>query len=148
MRHLQLDPSCSLPIRVLETAFCEVTAACPLLELLAVSADYRGDATGGDSWQRPENYNVFAHVPPSLKALVLTVLDVSLPCRTASEFAALVKRHLPAGGVQVHIIATPGLLEDDGVLSKGFWLPLEAPCPTKRYDDAALADSSFGEWQT
>ena len=146
MKHLQLDDGSGFPMRKLETTFREVTAACPLLEILAVSADYRDDDTEAESWRDAENYSVFAHAPPSLKALVLTVIGVALPCRTASEFAAFVKRHLPAG-VQVHIIATTGLLEDNGVLSKGFWLPLEAPCPMKSYDDAVLADSSFGEWQ-
>jgi hypothetical protein len=140
MTNLELCES-ALLIEDLASVFANVSVACPVLELLTLSID-----TAGDTWRERENYSVFAHAPPRLKALCLMLDDVDLPpsCETASQFVALVQGHLPTG-VFVHV-STYRLLEDDGVLPVAPWAPEPGPFLGGSYNDAALArtTSSLG----
>ena len=141
MTNLDLCES-DLPIQDLAAVFANVARACPVLELLTLSID-----TARDTWCEREDYSVFAHVPPTLKALCLTLDNMELPpsCETASQFVALVQGHLPTGGY-VHV-STYDILEDDGLLPVAPWAPAPGPFLGRSYDDAALARTTFTPWE-
>ena len=143
MTNLSLIES-ELPIDPIAAVFANVSRACPVLELLTLSVDTVRD----DTWRERENYSVFAHVPPRLKALCLTLDGIELPpsCETASQFVALVQGHVPAG-VHVHVSSTSEQrLENDGVLPVAPWAPAPGPSLGDTYDDAALARATFTPW--
>ena len=99
-----------------------VAAVCPSLKLLFVR--FCEDDT--NSWERPENYSVFAHAPPSLTALIMSLDELRLPeatslrasNSTASSLVSLISGHLPAG-VHIHLIAHS--VVDALALPKGAW---------------------------
>ena len=140
MTHLDLAES-GLPTQDLAAVFANIARACPVLELLTLQID-----TERDTWCERGNYSVFAHAPPRLKALCLTLDDMELPpsCETASQFVALVQGHLPTG-VGLHVSAY-GMLDDDGVLPVAPWAPAPGPCIGGAYDDAALARTTYTRW--
>ena len=147
--HLVLHES-ELQIQNLEPLFANVAAACPVLEMLTLSID-----SEYDTWRMRDNYSVFAHAPPRLKALILCFDGVNLPCKTSAQFLELVNTYLPAG-VQVHVSAVihksyrrRGTDRAQGwrVLQDGVpqapWAPATWPVLGESYDDAALARASF-----
>ena len=140
MTHLDLAES-GLPTQDLAAVFANIARACPVLELLTLQID-----TERDTWCERGNYSVFAHAPPRLKALCLTLDDMELPpsCETASQFVALVQSRLPAG-VGVHV-STYKMLDDDGVLPVAPWAPAPGPSIGGAYDDAALARTTYTRW--
>ena len=140
MTYLDLAES-ELPIQDLAAVFANIARACPVLELLTLQID-----TERDTWRLRGNYSVFAHAPPRLKALCLTLDTMELPpsCETASQFVALVQGHLPTG-VGLHVSAY-GMLEDDGVLPVAPWAPAPGPCIGGAFDDAALARTTYTRW--
>ena len=137
MEYIELDvagkPTHSVPL-----LFSEVAAACPSLRLLFVR--FCEDDT--NSWERPENYSVFARVPPSLTALIVSMDELPAPRPTSSSLVSLISGHLPAG-VHIHLIAHN--VVDDGLLPKGPWWPAH-PGPPMNLDDAALAQDTFTFW--
>ena len=141
MTHLDLAES-GLPTQDLAAVFANIARACPVLELLTLQID-----TERDTWCERGNYSVFAHAPPRLKALCLTLDDMELPpsCETASQFVALVQGHLPTG-VGFHVSSSNKTLEDDGALPVAPWAPALGPSLGGTYDDAALARATFTRW--
>ena len=136
----------NLSIQELPAIFANVARACPVLEILTLNID-----GVHDTWRLRDNYSVFAHAPQRLKALFLCIYRGSLPLNsTASQFVALIRHHLPAV-VGLHV-STYGILEDDGMLPVGPWAPDPTPLlggacwPRKRYDDAALARTTYTPW--
>ena len=132
----------------LETVFEECARVCPSLEFLTlwISEDRRGIAALPGTWKLVDSYSVFAHVPPTLKVLVIALDEVeppSLAC-TTSAFVQLIQRHLPAH-VQVHLIASPRHapgcrpLVDEKQLPRAPWASDVFPVVGERYSDAALA---------
>ena len=152
MEYLDLD-ACAKPIQEVPLLFAGVAAACPSLKLLFVR--FCEDDT--NSWERPENYSVFAHAPPSLTALIMSLDELRLPeatslrssNSTASSLVSLISGHLPAG-VHIHLIAHS--VVDDRLLPKGPWRPAHPRLPIPRLpmncDDAALAQDTFTFWGT
>ena len=118
--------------------FAGVAAACPSLKLLFVR--FCEDDT--NSWAQPKNYSVFARVPPSLTALIVSMDELPAPRPTSSSLVSLISGHLPAG-VHIHLIAHN--VVDDGLLPKGPWWPAH-PGPPMNLDDAALAQDTFTFW--
>ena len=143
MTNLELCDS-HLSIQDLAAVFANVSAACPILELLSLEID-----NGRADWCERESYSVFAHAPPRLKALCL-MLDsvfrmVPSSCETASQFVALVQGHLPTG-VGFHVSSSNKTLEDDGALPVAPWAPAFGPSLGGTYDDAVLARATFTPW--
>ena len=141
MEYIDLDvagkPTHSVPL-----LFSEVAAACPSLRVLFVR--FCEDDT--NSWERPENYSVFARVPPSLTALIVSMDELPAPCPTSSSLVSLISGHLPAG-VHIHLIAQN--VVDDGLLPKAPWRGtprLRVPELPMNLDDAALAQDTFTFW--
>ena len=120
--------------------FAGVAAACPSLKLLFVR--FCEDDT--NSWAQPENYSVFARVPPSLTALIVSMDELPAPRPTSSSLVSLISGHLPAG---VHIHLIDNNVVDDGLLPKGPWEGTRPPFPVN-CDDAALAQDTFTFWGT
>ena len=147
MEYIELDlggtPTHSVPL-----FFAGVAAACPSLKLLFVR--FCEDDT--NSWERPENYSVFAHAPPSLTALIMSLDELRLPeatslrssNSTASSLVSLISGHLPAG-VHIHLIAHS--VVDDRLLPKAPWRGTHPELPMN-LDDAALAQDTFTFWGT
>ena len=145
MEYIELDlggtPTHSVPL-----FFAGVAAACPSLKLLFVR--FCEDDT--NSWERPENYSVFAHAPPSLTALIMSLDELRLPeatslrssNSTASSLVSLISGHLPAG-VHIHLIAHS--VVDDRLLPKAPWRGTHPELPMN-LDDAALAQDTFTFW--
>ena len=152
MEYIELDLSGTRTHSV-PLLFAGVAAACPSLKLLFVR--FCEDDT--NSWERPENYSVFAHAPPSLTALIMSLDELRLPeatslrssNSTASSLVSLISGHLPAG-VHIHLIAHS--VVDDRLLPKGPWRPAHPRLPIPRLpmncDDAALAQDTFTFWGT
>ena len=113
MEYIELDLSGTRTHSV-PLLFAGVAAACPSLKLLFVR--FCEDDT--NSWERPENYSVFAHVPPSLTALIMSLDELPAPCTASSSLVSLISQHLPAG-VHIHLIAHN--VVDDGLLPKAPW---------------------------
>ena len=128
--------------------FAGVAAACPSLKLLFVR--FCEDDT--NSWERPENYSVFAHAPPSLTAVIMSLDELRLPeatslrssNSTASSLVSLISGHLPAG-VHIHLIAHS--VVDDRLLPKAPWRGTHPELPMN-LDDPALAQDTFTYWGT
>ena len=138
LRDLNID------IRNLAAVFANVARACPVLALLTLHIDSDTEPEC-DSWWDRENYSVFAHAPPRLKAICLMLnCNMLPPIETASQFVALVQSRLPAG-VGVHV-STYKMLDDDGVLPVAPWAPAPGPSLGASYDDAALARMTFTPW--
>ena len=139
MEYIDLDvagkPTHSVPL-----LFSEVAAACPSLRVLFVR--FCEDDT--NSWEQPENYSVFARVPPSLTALIVSMDELPAPCPTSSSLVSLISGHLPAG-VHIHLIAHN--VVDDGLLPKAPWRGTHPELPMN-LDDAALAQDTFTFWGT
>ena len=138
LRLLQLG-DLETPIERLEVVFARVAAACPALEILTLDLGEEHS-----TWRYPENYSVFAHAPRNLKALVLSLREMTLPFPTPSPLVALIQRYLPTG-IQVHLQGDGDNLKQDDLLPKKFWDPHEFPKVGERYDDATLARASFAE---
>jgi len=140
MKRLSLDAR-GEALEELETVFEECARVCPSLEFLTLM--YSEDQ---DTWNFADGYSVFAHVPPTLKALVIALDEVEPPplARTTSAFVRLIQSHLPARA-QVHVIASPGecRLVDDKRLPRAPWAPNLFPVVGEKYSDAALARASF-----
>ena len=136
LRLLQLG-DLETPIERLEVVFARVAAVCPALEILTLDIGCEHD-----TWGYPENYSVFAHAPRNLKALVLSLREMTLPFPTPSPLVALIQRYLPTG-VQVHLQGDGDNIKQDDLLPKAFWDPHEFPKVGERYDDATLARASF-----
>ena len=144
MQHLHLDGT-EEPIYSLPVAFTQIAAACPSLRMLSLVESHSASAEEPESWEQPEHYAVFAHVPRTLKALVLALDAVRTPPPdTASAFAALVKTYLPAG-MGLHVM-TSCRMENLDLLPKAPWAPSAWPVFGEDYDDAALAQDSFALW--
>jgi len=144
MQHLHLDGT-EEPIYSLPVAFTQIAAACPSLRMLTLVECHSASAEDPESWEQPEHYAVFAHVPRTLKALVLALDAVRTPPPdTASAFAALVKTYLPAG-MGLHVMTTWRMENLDG-LPKAPWAPSTFPVLGEDYDDAALAQDSYMQW--
>jgi hypothetical protein len=142
MQCLFID-GCEEPIYSLPVAFAQIAAACPSLRMLILVESRSASAEDPESWEQPGHYAVFAHVPRTLKALVLAVDCVRTPPPdTASSFAALVKTYLPAG-MGLHVITCRMENLD---LPKAPWAPSAFPVLGEDYDDAALAQDSFMKW--
>ena len=139
MVHIQLE-GYELSMPSLATAFAVVGAACPSLRVLSLTI---ADSVG-QGWEREENYSVFAHAPPSLTALVLSMDKVPTPYTRSSLLVSLISGHLPAG---VHIHLIDNNVVDDGLLPKGPWEGTRPPFPVN-CDDAALAQDTFTFWGT
>ena len=143
MKRLSLDAR-GEALEELATVFEQCARVCPSLEFLTLmhSEDH-------DTWKLVDNYSVFAHVPSTLKTLViaLDVVEPPVVASTTSAFVRLVQRHLPARA-QVHIIASPDcrLLVDDKRLPRAPWAPNLFPDVGEKYSDAALARASFTPW--
>ena len=135
--HIELE-GCELSMPSLATAFAVVGAACPSLRVLSLTI---ADSVGL-GWERPENYSVFAHAPPSLTALVLSMDKVPTPYTRSSLLVSLISSHLPTG---VHIHLIDNNVVDDGLLPKGPWEGTHPPFPMN-LDDAALAQDTFTFW--
>ena len=144
MQCLFLD-GCEEPIYSLPVAFAQIAAACPSLRMLILVESHSASVEDPESWEQPENYAVFAHVPRTLKALVLAMDCIRAPPPdTASSFAALVKTYLPAD-MGLHVI-TSDRRENLDVLPRAPWAPSSFPVLGEDYDDAALAQDSFMKW--
>ena len=137
--HIELE-GYELSMPSLATAFAVVGAACPSLRVLSLTI---ADSVGL-GWERPENYSVFAHAPPSLTALVLIMDKVPTPYTRSSLLVSLISGHLPAG---VHIHLIDNNVVDDGLLPKLSWEGTHPPFPVN-CDDAALAQDTFTFWGT
>ena len=137
--HIELE-GYELSMPSLATAFAVVGAACPSLRVLSLTI---ADSVGL-GWERPENYSVFAHAPPSLTALVLFMDKVPTPYTRSSLLVSLISGHLPAG---VHIHLIDNNVVDDGLLPKLSWEGTHPPFPVN-CDDAALAQDTFTFWGT
>ena len=143
MASLELSES-SLTMQDLATVFANVSRACPVLELLTLHIDSDTEPEC-DSWWDRENYSVFAHAPPRLKAICLMLnCNMLPPIETASQFVALVQSHVPTG-VGLHV-STYKMLDDDGLLPMAPWAPAPGPSIGGEYDDAALARATFTPW--
>ena len=144
MQCLFLD-GCEEPIYSLPVAFAQIAAACPSLRMLILVESHSASAEDPESWEQPGHYAVFAHVPKTLKALVLAMDCIRAPPPdTASSFAALVKTYLPAN-MGLHVI-TSDRRENLDVLPRAPWAPSSFPVLGEDYDDAALALDSFMKW--
>ena len=137
MEYVDID-TCNKPMHSVPSLFAGVAAACPSLKLLFVR--FCEDDT--NSWAQPKNYSVFARVPPSLTALIVSMDELPAPRPTSSSLVSLISGHLPAG-VHIHLIAHN--VVDDGLLPKGPWWPAH-PGPPMNLDDAALAQDTFTFW--
>ena len=144
MQRLFLD-GCEEPIYSLPVAFAQIAAACPSLRMLILVESHSVSVEDPESWEQPEHYAVFAHVPRTLKALVLAMDCITAsPPDTASSFAALVKTYLPVD-MGLHVI-TSDSRENLDLLPKAPWAPSSFPVLGEDYDDAALAQDSFMKW--
>ena len=147
MEYIDLDLG-GTPTRSVPLLFAGVAAVCPSLRLLFVR--FCEDDT--NSWERPENYSVFAHAPPSLTALIMSLDELRLPeatslrssNSTASSLVSLISGHLPAG-VHIHLIAHS--VVDDRLLPKAPWRGTHPELPMN-LDDPALAQDTFTYWGT
>jgi len=147
MEYIDLDLG-GTPTRSVPLLFAGVAAVCPSLRLLFVR--FCEDDT--NSWERPENYSVFAHAPPSLTALIMSLDELRLPeatslrssNSTASSLVSLISGHLPPG-VHIHLIAHS--VVDDRLLPKAPWRGTHPELPMN-LDDAALAQDTFTFWGT
>ena len=145
MEYIDLDLG-GTPTRSVPSLFAGVAAVCPSLRLLFFK--FCEDDT--DSWEQPENYSVFAHAPPSLTALIISLDELRLPeatslrasNSTASSLVSLISGHLPAG-VHIHLIAHS--VVDDGLLPKAPWRGTHPELPMN-LDDPALAQDTFTFW--
>ena len=147
MEYIDID-TCNKPMHSVPSLFAGVAAACPSLKLLFVR--FCEDDT--NSWERPENYSVFAHAPPSLTAVIMSLDELRLPeatslrssNSTASSLVSLISGHLPAG-VHIHLIAHS--VVDDRLLPKAPWRGTHPELPMN-LDDPALAQDTFTYWGT
>ena len=145
MEYIDLDLG-GTPTRSVPSLFAGVAAVCPSLRLLFFK--FCEDDT--DSWEQPENYSVFAHAPPSLTALIISLDELRLPeatslrasNSTASSLVSLISGHLPAG-VHIHLIAHS--VVDDRLLPKAPWRGTHPELPMN-LDDPALAQDTFTFW--